>query len=72
MPGGAWYEPKWNGFRGAMVIGSGGPRLWSRQGKDMTDRFPDIGPAAGRALTPPLPPRAASERHGTSSMNASS
>lgn len=42
MPGGARYEPKWDGFRGAMVVSPRGPRLWSRQGKDMTDRFPDI------------------------------
>lgn len=42
MPGGARYEPKWDGFRGAMVISQAGPRLWSRQGKDMSDRFPDI------------------------------
>ena len=47
MPGGAWYEPKWDGFRGAVVVSQAGPRVWSRQGKDMTDRFPDIVAAAG-------------------------
>src|SRR4051794_11378318 len=52
MPGGAWYEPKWDGFRGAIVIGSGGPRLWSRQGKDLTDRFPDIVAAASTQVPP--------------------
>lgn len=51
MPGGAWYEPKWDGFRGAMVISQAGARLWSRQGKDLTDRFPDI-VAAGEVQVP--------------------
>jgi ATP-dependent DNA ligase len=46
MPGGAWYEPKWDGFRGALVRSSRGARVWSRQGKDMTERFPDIVAAA--------------------------
>lgn len=27
MLGGARYEPKWDGFRGAMVVSQAGPRL---------------------------------------------
>ena len=41
------YEPKWDGFRGALVVGRRGHGLWSRQGNDMTDRFPDVAAAAG-------------------------
>src|SRR3954451_16579909 len=45
LPGGCVYEPKWDGFR--MVVVAGEPvRLWSRQGVDLTERFPDVADAA--------------------------
>lgn len=52
LPGGAWYEPKWDGFRGALVRRSRGARVWSRQGKDMTERFPDVVTAADAQVRP--------------------
>ncbi|MEU4196946.1 hypothetical protein AB0E69_33950 [Kribbella sp. NPDC026611] len=42
MPGGAWFELKWDGFRAAAVLGDGEVRLWSRNGKDFTVKFPDV------------------------------
>lgn len=41
MRGGTWYEPKWDGYRLAAVR-DGKTALWSRQGKDLTARFPDV------------------------------
>jgi ATP-dependent DNA ligase len=42
MPGGARFELKWDGFRvGAVCVGDE-VRLWSRNGKDFTAKFPDI------------------------------
>lgn len=46
LGGGAMYEPKWDGFRCALVRDVSGTHLWSRQGKDLTDRFPDVAAAA--------------------------
>jgi ATP-dependent DNA ligase len=48
LPGGSRYEPKWDGFRFGIVRSEDDARLWSRQGKDLTDRFPDIAAAAVR------------------------
>jgi ATP-dependent DNA ligase len=42
LPGGARYELKWDGYRMASIRTGDGVRLWSRQGKDLTDRFPDV------------------------------
>jgi ATP-dependent DNA ligase len=42
MPGGSRYELKWDGYRMAGIRVAGGVRLWSRQGKDLTSRFPDV------------------------------
>ncbi|WP_156251022.1 ATP-dependent DNA ligase [Pseudactinotalea terrae] len=51
LPGGTWYEPKWDGFRA--VIGRGERvRISSRTGTDLTDRFPEIAAAAERDLPP--------------------
>jgi hypothetical protein len=36
LPGGCLYEPKWDGFRVCMVVGTDGISLWSRRGKDLT------------------------------------
>jgi len=52
LPGGCLYEPKWDGFRLVAVCGTGGATLWSRQGKDLTARFPDIARAASGQLQP--------------------
>ncbi|MFI5706536.1 ATP-dependent DNA ligase [Kribbella sp. NPDC051620] len=42
MPGGSRFELKWDGFRVGAVCRAGEVRLWSRNGKDFTTRFPDI------------------------------
>lgn len=44
MRGGTWYEPKWDGYRLAAVRDAT-TTLWSRQGKDLTARFPDVAAA---------------------------
>ena len=46
LPGGCRYEPKWDGYRLVVVRGRSGTRLWSKQGRDLTDRFPDVAAAA--------------------------
>ncbi|MGY1732773.1 ATP-dependent DNA ligase [Geodermatophilus sp. SYSU D01045] len=46
LPGGSRYEPKWDGYRLVVVRGRAGTRLWSKQGRDLTDRFPDLAAAA--------------------------
>src|SRR3954470_7370331 len=46
LPGGCRYEPKWDGYRLVIVRSAGSTRLWSKQGRDLTDRFPDIAAAA--------------------------
>lgn len=50
LPGGCLYEPKWDGYRLVIVRSGRTARLWSRQRKDLTDRFPDIAAAARRQL----------------------
>jgi len=46
LPGGSVYEPKWDGYRLVIVRQGGSTRLWSKQGRDLTDRFPDVVAAA--------------------------
>ncbi len=46
LPGGCRYEPKWDGYRLVVVRSATGTRLWSKQGRDLTDRFPDVAAAA--------------------------
>ena len=46
LPGGCLYEPKWDGYRLVIVRSGASTRLWSKQGRDLTDRFPDIAAAA--------------------------
>jgi ATP-dependent DNA ligase len=46
LPGGCRYEPKWDGYRLVVVRDARGTRLWSKQGRDLTGRFPDIAAAA--------------------------
>jgi ATP-dependent DNA ligase len=50
LPGGCVYELKWDGFRLVIVITAAGSRLWTRQGTELTDRFPEITAAATSAL----------------------
>lgn len=52
LGGGAMYEPKWDGFRCVIVRDASGTHLWSRQGKHLTDRFPDVAAAATAQLQP--------------------
>jgi ATP-dependent DNA ligase len=46
LPGGCRYEPKWDGYRLVVVRQGSSTRLWSKQGRDLTDRFPDVAAAA--------------------------
>jgi ATP-dependent DNA ligase len=51
LPGGCRYEPKWDGYRLVVVRQADSTTLWSKQGRNLTDRFPDIA-AAARAQLP--------------------
>ncbi|WP_344222347.1 ATP-dependent DNA ligase [Kribbella sancticallisti] len=42
LPGGSRYEPKWDGFRAILIRQGETARIWSRQGKELTHRFPGI------------------------------
>ncbi|ADB30630.1 ATP dependent DNA ligase [Kribbella flavida DSM 17836] len=42
MPGGSRFELKWDGYRVGVVCRGGEVRLWSRNGKDFTAKFPDV------------------------------
>jgi ATP-dependent DNA ligase len=46
LPGGCLYEPKWDGYRLVVVRTGATTRVWSKQGRDLTDRFPDVVAAA--------------------------
>ncbi len=45
LPGGCLYEPKWDGFRVA-VVRDASVSLWSRKGSDLTRIFPELAAAA--------------------------
>jgi ATP-dependent DNA ligase len=45
LSGGTVWEPKLDGYRGVIVRGTR-TRIWSRNRRDLTDRFPDIVRAA--------------------------
>lgn len=45
LPGGCLYEPKWDGFRLA-IVRDVDVSLWSRQGKNLTRYFPELASAA--------------------------
>ncbi|MEN8601415.1 ATP-dependent DNA ligase [Microbacterium rhizosphaerae] len=49
LPGGCRYEPKWDGFRVA-VVQDGATTLWSRRGTDLTGIFPEIVTACAHQL----------------------
>ncbi|MFP5371837.1 MAG: hypothetical protein ACLGI3_13975 [Actinomycetes bacterium] len=46
LSGGCLYEPKWDGYRLVVVRTGSSTRVWSKQGRDLTDRFPDVVAAA--------------------------
>jgi ATP-dependent DNA ligase len=52
LAGGSRYEPKWDGYRLVAVRTEAGVRLWSRNGSDLTDRFPDIAAATVEQVEP--------------------
>jgi ATP-dependent DNA ligase len=45
LPGGTVWEPKLDGYRG-VIVRADTARIWSRNGRDLTDRFRDIARAA--------------------------
>ncbi|YCH06359.1 ATP-dependent DNA ligase [Arthrobacter sp. alpha11c] len=49
LPGGSWYEPKFDGYRCVLVVDQT-VTLWSRQRKELTRYFPDLVAAAERQL----------------------
>jgi ATP-dependent DNA ligase len=51
LPGGAFFEPKWDGFRAILVVAADGVTLWSRQGKELRV-FPDLVEAAAAQIPP--------------------
>ena len=46
LSGGCLYEPKWDGYRLVVVRSGTSTRVWSKQGRDLSDRFPDVVAAA--------------------------
>ena len=51
LPGGALYEPKWDGYRVNLFRDGDETLMLSRQGKDLSRYFPDvIAAAAARCL----------------------
>jgi bifunctional non-homologous end joining protein LigD len=55
LPGGGdWvYEVKWDGYRALGYVRGGEARLVSRNGNDLTQRFPDVAKALARAARSP-------------------
>jgi len=52
LPGGARYEPKWDGYRACALVGVGGVSLWSRHGKELSRYFPELLEALARQVPP--------------------
>jgi ATP-dependent DNA ligase len=52
LPGGAWYEPKWDGYRAILSRDGHETTIWSRQGKNLSRYFPDLVEAAENQLPP--------------------
>src|SRR5262249_46294835 len=44
------YEPKWDGFRALVTLSGGDARLTSRNGNDLTTRFPSAARAAEHGI----------------------
>ena len=52
--GSGWsYEVKWDGYRALVALEDGEARLTSRNGKDLTTRFPEVAKAAAAAVKTP-------------------
>ena len=47
------YEVKWDGYRALGYVRAGEPRLVSRNGNDLTGRFPDVAKAFAKAARSP-------------------
>ncbi len=47
------FEPKWDGYRALLTVRGGEARLTSRNGNDLTGRFPEPARAAARAFRSP-------------------
>jgi bifunctional non-homologous end joining protein LigD len=47
------YEVKWDGYRALGYVRGGEPRLVSRNGNDLTQRFPDVAKALSKAARSP-------------------
>jgi len=47
------YEVKWDGYRALGYVRGGEPRLVSRNGNDLTKRFPDVAKALAKAARSP-------------------
>jgi ATP-dependent DNA ligase len=53
LPGGACFEPKWDGFRALVGVDAHGQvQIRSRTGTDLVAAFPDIAAAAADQLSP--------------------
>ena len=53
-PGGDWlFEPKWDGYRALGYVRGGEARLVSRNGNDLTARFPDVARKLAHAVRSP-------------------
>ncbi len=52
IPPGAWYEPKWDGFRSILFRDGDDVELGSRNGRPMTRYFPELADAARTELPP--------------------
>jgi bifunctional non-homologous end joining protein LigD len=52
--GDGWlYEVKWDGYRALAYVAGGDVGLVSRRGNDLTQRFPDVAKAIGKAVRTP-------------------
>ena len=50
LTGGSLFELKWDGFRACITNGARGTRIWSRQGNELTQSFPEVAAAAAAAM----------------------
>ncbi|GAB2737942.1 hypothetical protein GCM10027090_06420 [Sinomonas soli] len=47
---GVLLEPKWDGFRAALIFEDGAPVVYSRNGTDLSTRFPELLAAAAEQI----------------------
>jgi ATP-dependent DNA ligase len=50
LPGGCWYEPKFDGYRALLLVDWGVARVQSRRGADLSKAFPEVAAAATAQL----------------------